>query len=448
MTANASHNPHRFRLRAVLPLGMLFAVPPLVRAQVSLATVVDLAERNSASVRIAEADVTKAQASYSATRDAIIPSIQLRTGLPIFPEVGFTGTPPSIISASVQSLVYGLPQKRYIDAAGFGVKAALSSLKDTHEQVALDASTAYIEMDTVNSELAGARQQEEYASNLVHIETERAEAGVDSALDLLQAQLTASQLKLARIRLEARFSRLANQLAMLTGMPVGAILTDHSSIPEIPQVSGGAPARTLAGVGSAQLLARSKQLKARGDHEISYFPQLGFGAQYYRDTTLLNSVNKYFVGGLPANNFSSGISIQVPLFDLSQRANARASAAEALRATVEAEQAERQNEIQIASLNDSLRELDALAEVSSLKQQIAAEQLKAVITQLDLGNGASSGPNAQPQPTPKSEQLARIDERQKYEDALDTSFDLAKARLSLLRALGHMEDWLNELHGK
>jgi hypothetical protein len=44
--------------------------------------------------------------------------------------------------------------------------------------------------------------------------------------------------------------------------------------------------------------------------------------------------------------------------------------------------------------------------------------------------------------------LARIDERQNFADALDAGFDLAKARLSLLRALGHMEDWLQELHAK
>ncbi len=41
-----------------------------------------------------------------------------------------------------------------------------------------------------------------------------------------------------------------------------------------------------------------------------------------------------------------------------------------------------------------------------------------------------------------------MDERQKYQDALDASLELAKARLSLLRALGHMDDWLRELQGK
>ena len=48
----------------------------------------------------------------------------------------------------------------------------------------------------------------------------------------------------------------------------------------------------------------------------------------------------------------------------------------------------------------------------------------------------------------EAEQLARIDERQKFQDSQDAGFDLVKARLSLLRALGHMEDWLAELHAK
>jgi hypothetical protein len=116
-----------------------------------------------------------------------------------------------------------------------------------------------------------------------------------------------------------------------------------------------------------------------------------------------------------------------------------------LRAKVEAEQAQHQNDLQIAMITSNVRELDAEAEVASLKQQIAGEQLKAVMTQLEVGNGAAGAPGAPPQLSPTAEQQARIDERQKYEDALDAGFDLNKARLNLLRALGHMQDWLNEL---
>jgi hypothetical protein len=70
------------------------------------------------------------------------------------------------------------------------------------------------------------------------------------------------------------------------------------------------------------------------------------------------------------------------------------------------------------------------------------------LAQLDLGNGTGSGAGSQPQASPKAEQLARIDASQKMEDSMDAGFDLAKARLNLLRALGHMQEWLNEVHSK
>ncbi|HXE04666.1 MAG TPA: hypothetical protein VN579_01685, partial [Bryobacteraceae bacterium] len=102
--------------RAALAGVAIACVPALAGAQVSLTTVVQMAERNSASVRLAEADVRKAEAGLSQSRDVIIPSVDFSTGLPVFPEVGFTGTPPSIWSATLQALIFGFPQKRYIRA--------------------------------------------------------------------------------------------------------------------------------------------------------------------------------------------------------------------------------------------------------------------------------------------------------------------------------------------
>ena len=441
---------HRLSTRAIL-LALLLAVlagPARSLAQVSLVTVVDLAQRNSTAVRIAQADVDKAQALFAENRDVIIPTLTFSTGLPAFPESGFTGTPPSVWGATVQSLVFSVSQKRYLDAARLGLRAAFSSLKDAREQVALDASSSYIELDTVQQDLQAVRQQEEFAQRLVAIEQQRAEAGVDPLSELLQTRLTAAQVKLRREQLEARAATLTTQLAGLTGLPADSIAPAHDSIPAIPKITAGAVQPNHSGLDAAQLLARSKQLVAKGDEEINYLPQLTFAAQYNRNTTLLNDVNSFFAKPLPANNFASGVQIEIPLFDLGHRAKAHESSADALRATVEAEQARRQSDIQISTLTGSLRELDTLAEIADLKQQIAQEQLKSVLAQLELGDGqpASQAPNSQL--NPKTEQLARIDERQKYQDALDANLDLVKTRLGLLRALGHMQDWLNELHGK
>ena len=417
-------------------------------AQVSLATVVDLAQRNSTGVRAAQADVTKASAVLSESKDAVIPSVEVGTGLPVFPEVGFTGSPPSIWSATVQSLVYSIPQKRYIDAAGFGVRAAKARLKDAREQVALDASTAYIELDAINQELEDAHQQEQFAGRLEDIEQQRTEAGVDPIGELLQARLTAAEIKLKRLHLEARAAVLNKQLAILTGLPEGSIRIVHD---EHPGDSAGARRGSAAPAGGREggaIDGESKMQTAKGDAEISYLPELRFFMQYNRDTNILNNVNYFFAHNLPPNNFSSGISVQIPIFDMGRRARAKESAADALRAKVEAEQAEKQNDLEIADLSGSIRELDTRAEIASLKQQIADEQLKTVLAQLELGNGTGSGPGSQPQTSPKAEQQALIEVRQKTEDALDAGFELAKARLNLLRALGHMTTGCNELKAK
>lgn len=437
-----------FRVWTVAGLALAAMSIPAA-AQVSLTTVVELAQQHSTTVRLAQADLERAQAELAQTHDAFVPSVSFGSGLPAFPEIGFTGSLPTIWDGKAQSLVFSMPQFQYIRAARAGLQAAQLSLKDAREQVALDASTAYIEMDTVDRELMAVREQEQDAARLVSIEQKRAEAGVDPLSQLLEAQLTAAQLTAKRLHLETRFATLAKQLAVLTGLPVGSITPAHSSIPEIPAISADeAPVPTF-GLQSAQAVARSREHVARGDLEHQWFlPEVGFGVIYNRNTTLLNNITNYFAQRLPADNFSSGFSINVPIFDLGLHAKAKESAAEALRAKVEAEDAQHQNDIQIVELTSSLRELDAQAEIASLKQQIAAEQLKSVAAQLELGNGSVNTPGGPPQLSPTAEQQAQIQERQDYVESLDAGFDLSKARLSLLRALGHMQDWLNELHTK
>ena len=423
----------------------LACAPALATAQVSLTTVVELAQQNSSAVKLASADLQKAQAALAQTEDAYIPNFVI--GSQIGYSYGFPTGQPSLGNASMQSLVLSFSQRQYTKAARAGVEAANLGLKDAKEQVALDASMAYIEMDAIGSELDAAREQEQDSARLVIIEQQRTEGGVDPLSALLQAKLTAAQLKLSRLHLETRSATLAKQLSTLTDLPVGSIVPDHSSIPDIPAVSADEAPRPLLGIQSANVLARSKLLEAKGADLAWRRPSIGFGAVYNYDSNELNNYTKYYNNFTP-NNISFGLQISVPFFDFAVRAKAKVSAAEALRAKVEAEQAQQQNDIQISQLTASLRELDAQAEVAGLKQQIAEQQLKSVVAQLEVGNGATGTPGAPAQLSPTAEQQARIDERQKYLDALDSELDLSKARLNLLRALGHMQDWLDELHTK
>ena len=347
----------------------------ITQAQVSLTTVVEMAQQNSNAVKLANADLQKAQAALAQTEDAYIPNFVI--GSQIGYSHGFPTGQPSVGNATMQSLVLSFSQRQYIKAARAGVEAANLSLKDAKEQVALDASSDYIEMDTVQRELEAVREQEQDAVRLVAIEEQRTEAGVDPLSSLLQAKLTAAQLKLSRLHLETRSATLAKQLATLTGLPDGSIVPDHASIPEIPAVSADEAARPVPGIESANVLARSKLLEAKGADLAWRRPSIGFGAVYNYDSNELNSYSTYYNNFTP-NNVSFGLQIIVPFFDFAVRAKAKVSAAEALRAKVEAEQAQQQNDIQISQLTASLRELDAQAEVASLKQQIAEEQLKSI----------------------------------------------------------------------
>ena len=393
---------------AALALGSASVLAP---AQVSLTTVVEMAQQNSTAVKLANADLQRAQAALGQTQDAYIPNFVI--GSQIGYSHGFPTGQPSVGNASMQSLVLSFSQRQYTKAARAGVEAANLSLKDAKEQVALDASTAYIEMDTVSSELEAVSEQEQNAARLVAIEEQRTEAGIDPLSSLLQTKLTAAQLKLSRLHLETRSATLSTQLAVLTGLPVASIVPDHASIPDIPAVSADEAPRTLLGIQSSNALARSKLLEAKGADLAWRRPSIGFGAVYNYDSNELNSYSTYYKNFTP-NNVSFGLQISVPFFDFAVRAKAKVSAAEALRAKVEAEQAQQQNDIQISELTSSLRELDAQAEVASLKQQIAEEQLKSVAAQLEVGNGATGTPGAPPQLSPTAEQQARIEERQKY----------------------------------
>ena len=298
----------------------LASAPTITQAQVSLTTVVELSQQNSTAVKLANADLLKAQAALAQTEDAYIPNFVI--GSQIGYSHGFPTGQPSVGNASMQSLVLSFSQRQYTKAARAGVEAANLSLKDAKEQVALDASSDYIEMDVVQHELEAVREQERDAASLVTIEEQRTEAGVDPLNSLLQVKLTAAQLKLSRMHLETRSATLAKQLVTLTGLPDGSIVPDHASIPEIPAVSADELPRPLLGIQSANVLAHSKLLEAKGADLAWRRPSIGFGAVYNYDSNELNSYSTYYKNFTP-NNVSFGLQINLPFFDFSVRAKAK-----------------------------------------------------------------------------------------------------------------------------
>jgi outer membrane protein TolC len=408
------------------------------RAQVSFYTAVDLALRNSTQVRISAAEVQHAEAAVMESVDAYKPSISVGSSLGY--SYGFPVGQPSVYSVSAQSLAYSFSQPDYIRAARTALLAAQLQLKDTRQQVILDAALAYIELTTVNQQITALDREMEFVHKLVEIESERVGAGVDSKVELTQARLTGAQVTLRRLHLVDQADLLRDRLAHLTGLKPGDMVADPGTIPQAPEISVDGSVQNDS-IQSAFASARSKLYTAFGDARQNNRPTLAFGIEYNRYAKF-NNYSEYYLR-FQHNNFNVGVQVTLPLFEATRTAHAKGSSAEAVAARAQAEQAQNQTEEQVLQLQKSVGELTAQVDVAELQNELAQDQLEMVTTQLRLGNG---GQGTAPL-LPKDEQGARIGERNRFVDLLATRYQLMQARLSLLRSLGRIEEWAKATPG-
>ena len=425
---------------AGLGMGALLAVSSAA-AQISLSSAVGLALQNSTQVKIAAADVQKAIAVVAEAKDVYLPNLVAGAGLGP-PSIGFPLGQPSLFNVTSQSLVYSFSQRDYIRAARAGLKSAQSVLKDDQDQVTLDCALAYIQLDTDDRELATLDQEKTDAERLVSIELDRLTTGVDSRMDKTKAEITSAQIDIDRLHLEDDASDQRQKLAHLTGLPAASFIPQKNSIPPVPNFGDSDTLVNEALSSNAGLQAASANAKSRletfwGDRKQNYRPQFAFGAQYSRFASFENYSMYY--RSFSNNNFGAAVQITFPFFDFSRRAKARESAADANHAVIEAQQTRNQASEQIASLRHSLEELKAQQHYAQLQSQLAQEQLETVLAEMKNGTGS---PNAAPI-TPKDDELARIQAEQRFQDALNADLSLLRAQLSLMRAVGSIESWID-----
>ncbi len=418
---------------------MLALVLPLAaRAQISLSTAVALAEKNSPTVHAAAAGVQQAAASLTQSKDVYIPNLTMGT-TPGY-AYGFPLGEPSLFTASSQSLAFSFSQRDYIRSAQQALQSATLNLKDTQQQVAADVALDYVELDHDLKEIAALDEEKNDADQLVQIEQQRVQAGVDPRSSQLQAELTAAQVDEKRIHLENDADEMRQKLGHLTGLTADGLTTVSSSVPPAPALSAGDDDRLAvqnnAGLAAAFANARSKFYEAFGDSRQNFRPLITFGAQYsyfepFADYKTFYKVFQY-------NNAGIGFQITLPIFDAAKRAAARVSRAAALRAEADAEASRSQVSEETLTMRRTIRELAAQQRVAHIQDELSQEQLKSV--QSELANG--SGSPATPAATPIQARQAEIEERERYEDVLDADFALMKVQLNLMRATGQITSWV------
>jgi outer membrane protein len=401
-------------------------------AQVSFYTVVDQALRNSHQVKIAEADVRKSEAAVRELRDAYIPNLSVGSGLGY--SYGFTINPPTIYNVTSQSLLFSFSQHDYIRAARAGLHGAQMHLSDVRQQVILDAAESYIELDTLQQSLAALHDEHEYSGRLVGIVNDRFAAGLESKVEVTRARLNAATVNLKQVQMRTRVSELQDHLSRLTALPADTVRADTASIPAAPAFKPGERiAGTTPALEAAFDNARAKQYQAFGVKREEYRPQAGLAAQYNRYSTLNNFQNNF--KNFTPNNFGFGLNLNWPLFDETRRAKRVQADADASRAQSEFLQARDQSAEGVLKLQNSFEQIAAQQQVAALTAELAKDRLDAILTQ---ANASAAGETPL---TPKDEQTARSEERERYLDVLEAKLSLAKIQLELLRATGSIEPW-------
>jgi len=414
------------------------SITPAV-AQISFTSAIGLALKNSPKVMMAQADVDKARASLATLQDAYIPNLVGGSGIGP-PSYGFPLGQPSIYNVTSQSLVFSYSQRDYIRAAKGVLEASTLSLKDVREAVAEDASITYLALDRDMQRQAALRDQQRFADRLVAIVQDRIDAGQDTPIDLTTARLSAAQIRLANLRADDETAADQAHLARLLGLPAQGLGTNSTSVPAFaatePIDQPGTNRITSPAVESAYAIARSKREIAFGDARYLWRPQITFQAQYSRFAKFNNLQDYYF--RFQQNNFAAGVQINLPFIDAQHKAKARETAADASHAEHEADSIRDQFFDSRLRARHTAAELSVRAEIASLDQQLAKQNLDILLVQLNAGNGNLSGA----QMTPKDEQSSRVAEREKFIAVINANFEVQQAEINLMRQNGELETWV------
>jgi outer membrane protein TolC len=350
---------------------------------------------------------------------------------------------PTIFSISSQSLVFNFSQRDNIRAAASGVASAKLAYKDIQEQVEEDVAVTYLNLDSDERALQVMGQEYDDATRLVTIVQDRLGAGAETQMGLLRAQRVQTQTQLNRMNLQDEVAQLSDHLSRLIGLSDNQITAIPTSIPALPSVTMAAGEGNEAdspGVLASEAAARSKQELAFGLSRYRLRPQISFGANYSRIDTGQNDYTNYYPDfkNHSENAASVYLELLIPIYDRRHQDEANEARAEASRAYFESQAQRNQFQEGRRKLRRSAAELEARSRLADLDQQIAQEQLKAVLAQLSADSGSSGGQ----QMNPEDAQNARLKEGQQTIDLLSAQFQLSEAKVNLLRQTGQLENWL------
>lgn len=410
---------------------LVFAEP------LSLKSAVELAVSHSAVIGTSKQDEQRAFATYLETRDQFVPQLAVGSGLGAtwgFP-LSLENAAPSILNVNAQSSLINPGLREFSRAAKTEWQATTIQSKDQRIQLIEDAALTYVELSKWESLIDHLRQEQADALRIENIVDQRIREGVDNPLERNQARLTTAQAHLRVTEAQGSIDVLRERLAQLTGLNAASIVTVPESIPDLPETKpeedGPAKAVQISPLAqTAEVHALAADFRARGERRAMW-PTVDFAAQYALLSTFNNYENYFRAGSFQRNNATIGVVIRFPFFSLAQHARAQGADADLIHAKKQVQITKNQVSVETLRLQRTVDQLQAAREVADISNQIAQSNLEAVKIRMDAGTA-----------TLHEAVDARIQTAERYDALQDADFQLERARISLLRATGELETWI------
>lgn len=433
----------KLHARLVLVAAWVMALPLTVLAQdtasgkdkpLAFRTAIELALKNSATTGLSQADLQRARSMVRQTHDVFLPQMVLGSGLGAsygFP-LSLEGAAPSIFNVNFQGALFNMAQRNYVKAAKSDVEVTTAQNADRRNDVIMETALDYVQLDLLDSSLTIQKEQQQSTQKFQDIVAQRIQAGLDSQVEGTRAKLAGARTRLDIAQTQAAADQLRLRLSQLTGLPVAAIKTETETIPEMPPVSQDADlpdeaVKNNPAVKAADAGALAKEFRAQAEHKQLY-PSVDFVGQYAM-LARFNNYDQFFLK-FQRNNLTAGVAIRFPFFNPVQKAAADAAKADAAKSRKEAQTVKEQVSTETLKLQRSVEQLAAAREVAQLEHQLAQSDIES--THAKIESGAASL---------KDEENARVAEHERYTAYLNSSFELDRAQIQLMRQIGQLETW-------
>src|SRR5579884_1260425 len=284
----------------------------------TLKQAIEMALQNSGSLAVARIRAQVAQQQARVNRSVFRPNLFTGTGAAY--TYGFPSTPggqaPSVFNLSYVQTLFNPPAKGAVKAAQARTEEQKIAIDAARDDVIVDVTSTYLELDEVRRSLALLRQERVSAQKVLDITRDRVQAGLELPIDETQADLTRAKIQQQIISLEGRQDVLEDNLRTLTGLPpaIPIVLTDVKLPPpsdlSIPELL------TLALAHSPDLQRAQMERQARFDEwkgeRGGYWPTVDLVGQYM----VLSKINNYdqYFRTFQRNNLNIGVEVQIPIF--------------------------------------------------------------------------------------------------------------------------------------